>query len=97
MLWIALFLFGCAIALWLHGQRQIDEVIQFLEISLALVSLMAGLVAAPWLLKTGVLIALMVCPTCTPCDRILKSNCPKYCLFRTQCRSDYKPHSRRLL
>lgn len=88
MFWLALFLFGSAIALWRHSRNHCDEVIQFLGLSLALICLMGGLVAAPVFLKFAVFAGLLLYPTCTGRDRTLKPDCPRFCILRSQCRSD---------
>ncbi|MBE9138686.1 hypothetical protein IQ254_16045 [Nodosilinea sp. LEGE 07088] len=96
MTWLALVLIAIAFFLWRYGRRHPDEVARLLGFSLALVCVLAGLVAAPGLLKIAILTALIVYPDCTPRvgpegpvsdHRIIKPSCPKYCLLRRQCRN----------
>lgn len=93
MLWLTLLLIGLAIAFWQYGRSHADEVMKFLCLSLALVGLMAGLVTAPELLKLVILAALVIYPTCSTSQRVLKPNCPKFCLLRKQCKPSH--HSSR--
>lgn len=95
MILIALFLLGSAIALWRYGHHQGDDVLRFLSYSTALVCLMAGLVAAPGLLKFLLFTALIIYPACTPDDRVLKPECPRFCLLRRDCKSRYLSSHRR--
>ncbi|MDB9525423.1 hypothetical protein PN498_05450 [Oscillatoria sp. CS-180] len=87
MFWMALMLLGLAIAAWRYGSHQTDEVVQFLSLSLALVCLMGGIVAAPGLLKVVFLAGLVTYPTCAPGDRIIKPTCPRFCPWQSQCKS----------
>jgi hypothetical protein len=86
MTWIALALIFLAFGLWRYGRRHADEVARFLSFSLALVSVLAALVAAPSPLKMAILTALILYPDCLPSDRGIKPSCPKFCLLRHQCR-----------
>ncbi len=89
MTWIALALFGVALVLWRHSQFQKDEIVRFLQLSIALVCLMSGLVMAHWLLNLSILISLLIYPTCSPYkDRIFNSNCSQLCLRKNQCKSE---------
>lgn len=56
-------LFGLAIALWRYAQAHRDEVGQFLGLAAALICVLSGLVAAPWLLKISVLTGLILYPS----------------------------------
>lgn len=84
MLWFALTLIGIAIVLWRYGQHHRDEIGRFLSLSLALVSLLAGLIVAPWLLKIILFTGLLLYPTCTcTSTRALpKPDCPRTCPHR---------------
>ena len=83
----ALIWFAAAIAAWRYGLRQRDEVFKFLGFSLALVCLMVALAVAPVLLSMAALAVLSIYPTCRPAEQIVKPDCPKFCLLRSQCRS----------
>ncbi|MEO0406701.1 MAG: hypothetical protein AAF289_05060 [Cyanobacteria bacterium P01_A01_bin.135] len=87
MLWITLTLLGFAIALWCIGHYQADEIVRFLGFSLSLAFLMGALVAAPWVLKCALFLALIFYPSCTPEERSLKPACPRLCPLRRQCQS----------
>lgn len=63
MFWIALMLFGLAIALWRYARAHRDEVGQFLSLATALICVLSGLVAAPWPLKISVLACLVFYPS----------------------------------
>jgi uncharacterized membrane protein len=89
MTWIALCLFGLAIALWYQSHTQTDEVHKIIKLTLALVSLMTGLAIAPLVLKFVSLIALLVYPVCTATTRVLKPDCPRFCLLRHQCKPSH--------
>jgi hypothetical protein len=86
MFWIALILLGLAIALWRRGHQQTDDVMKLLLLSFALISVMTGLVTAPWPMKFLIFAGLLVYPTCASAERVLKSDCPRYCLRKSQCR-----------
>jgi len=75
--WLALLMLGLAIALWRHSHRHTDDVMKFLSLSFALISLMTGLAAAPGPMKFLILAGLLVYPTCTSPERALKSDCPR--------------------
>ncbi|MEO1207906.1 MAG: hypothetical protein AAFX78_00035 [Cyanobacteria bacterium J06638_20] len=92
MVLTALILFGLAIALWRHSHRQSDEVGKLLELITALMSLMIGLAIAPFWLKMLSLISLLVYPVCTSAERVLKPDCPRFCLLRSQCRKSRQTH-----
>lgn len=63
MPWIALTLLAVAIALWRISQPNPDDVVQVLGGLFALISAMAGLIIAPALLKSLVLLGILVYPT----------------------------------
>lgn len=90
MTWIALILFGLAIASWRHSHYCIDDVNKFLVLSGALIGLMAGLAIAPLPLKALSLTALLLYPLQAPGDRAVKSDYPGFWLLRHQ----YKPPSK---
>lgn len=81
MLWLSLILIGLAIVLWRYGHQRQDEIEQFLCLSLALVSVLVGLIVAPWLLKIILFTGLLLYPTCTcPAPAALpKPDCPRTC------------------
>ena len=85
MLWLALLMLGLAIALWRHSHRHTDDVIKFLSLSFALISLLAGLTAAPGPMKFLILAGLLVYPTCASAERAIKSDCPRYCMMQRPC------------
>lgn len=92
MVLTALILFGLAIALWRHSHRQSDEVGKLLELAAALISLMIGLAIAPFFLKMLSLGILLAYPTCTSTERVLKPDCPRFCILRSQCRKSCQNH-----
>lgn len=78
---------GAAIALWRYGYHQADEIFRFLSLSLALMCSIAALVATPWPLKIGVCLGLLVYPTCASTNRVLTTDCPRFCLLRHHCQA----------
>lgn len=84
MTWTALILLGLAIALWRHSHHQADEVGKLLELITALMCLMIGIAIAPLLLKVLSLFVLLIYPTCSTAECVLKPDCPRLCLLRSQ-------------
>lgn len=93
MTWIALILFCCAIALWRHSHRRIDEISKVLTLSSALVCFMVGLAIAPIPLQMASLLLLLSYPVCGSAERTLKPDCPRFCLMRHQCKPSRKNFS----
>jgi hypothetical protein len=85
MLWLTLTMLGLAIALWRYSHRRTDDVMKFLALSFALISLMTGLAVAPGPMKFLLLAGLLICPTCASAERAMKADCPRYCLMQHQC------------
>lgn len=87
MFWSPLVLMGLAIALWRFTQTHTDDISRLLSSLSALICLLTGLIIAPLPLKTGLLLGLLIFPTCASSgDRWLKPTCPRLCLLRRHCR-----------
>jgi hypothetical protein len=86
MLWIALLLFAGAIALQRLTPSRGDDVVRILGSLLALVCLVSGLIVAPLLLRSLLLLGLIFYPTCFS-QLVLghQPTCPRLCLFQSQC------------
>jgi hypothetical protein len=86
MLWIALLLFAGEIALQRLTPSRGDDVVRILGSLLALVCLVSGLIVAPLLLRSLLLLGLIFYPTCFS-QLVLGHHptCPRLCLFQSQC------------
>lgn len=92
MTWISLILLGSAIALSWLSRTQTDEMLHFLQLSIALVFSLAGLLMAHWFVDLLILMGLIICPPCFPSDRhLLRANCSNACLLRRHCNPERSP------